>query len=222
MLKKWISLLSIAALLGTELAPMVSYAAPAPAVDEQELKETLAASIEEYPDGLFGFYETQLEGTEGEKREILVVRQGGTENAASVVFKAIDVSASYGQDYLLTVKESAFTERTLEAEPGSKTLVEQYSDSLTTEDDGTLDVETEETGIELDMNEEDVMKALSSKKNGLAAAKAAQTGVTPVQSGWRTLEADGEKAAQADEILESGEAEVMAMAKDLDGVSCTL
>ncbi len=222
MLKKWISLLSIAALLGTELAPMVSYAAPAPAVDEQELKETLAASIEEYPDGLFGFYETQLEGTEGEKREILVVRQGGTENAASVVFKAIDVSASYGQDYLLTVKESAFTERTLEAEPDAKTLVEQYSDSLTTEDDGSLDVETEETGIDLDMNEEDVMKALSSKKNGLAAAKAAQTGVTPVQSGWRTLEADGEKAAQADEILESGEAEVMAMAKDLDGVSCTL
>lgn len=39
--------------------------------------------------------------------EFAVVRRGNTQSQASVMFRAIDVSAKYGEDYYITVSESS-------------------------------------------------------------------------------------------------------------------
>ena len=61
--------------------------------EEDALKDTLreAVSDKNHPGGVFGFYETILNAKEGDELYISVVRQGNTDNEASVVFKAIDV-----------------------------------------------------------------------------------------------------------------------------------
>ena len=72
----------------------------ADAAAEQELKDKLESSAdpEEHPGGVFGFYETLLNATEGDELTISVVRQGSTEKETSVVFKAVDVSTVYKKD----------------------------------------------------------------------------------------------------------------------------
>lgn len=219
--KKKIAMLLSIALLGTELFPVTGYAAEDRAAEEaqeQALREELSQNAAEYPNGLFGFHTTQIQGTEGEKLEITVVRQGGTEGEASVSLKAVDVSASYGNDYLMTVKESAFFSRTLEG-TGGATLMEQYADSLeVTDGEPGMDVEAE---APVDMETVNQAAGNGVSRTGLAGAKAAQTGVVPVQTAWRELDGSGEEE-KAGEILNLGERSVQEMIEEIDGVSCTL
>lgn len=82
---------------------------------KEQLEEALAQDKALYPDGRFEFFISQVNGEEGGKRqELIIVRRGGTESEATVNFKAVDVSAAYGDDYLLTVKESDMVSKTLE------------------------------------------------------------------------------------------------------------
>lgn len=66
--------------------------------------------VKEYPDGLFNFLGTQMEVKEGgDALEIAVIRQGGTRGSAEVTFKAIDITASYGEDYEIYTGKSRFS-----------------------------------------------------------------------------------------------------------------
>ncbi|MBR4759259.1 MAG: leucine-rich repeat protein [Lachnospiraceae bacterium] len=70
---------------------------------EQALKEAIRDSDEtvaRFPKGQFNFLATQHDVNEGnEYLEIAVIRQGGTQGQQKVKFRAIDVTASYGDDY---------------------------------------------------------------------------------------------------------------------------
>ena len=83
-------------------------------ITEEALKETLKADEALYPDGRFEFFQSQLTAKEGEKQQLVIVRRGGVDQKATVDFKAVDISAAYGEDYLLTVEESDHVLRTLE------------------------------------------------------------------------------------------------------------
>ena len=51
---------------------------------------------------MFNFLGTQYEVKEGDgSLKIGIIRQGGTEGKASVRFKAIDITSSYGDDYTI-------------------------------------------------------------------------------------------------------------------------
>lgn len=83
-------------------------------ITEEALKETLKADEALYPDGRFEFFQSQLTAKEGEKQQLVIVRRGSVAQKATVDFKAVDISAAYGEDYLLTVEESDHVLRTLE------------------------------------------------------------------------------------------------------------
>ncbi len=78
---------------------------------EAELRQAIAGDEEwkeRFPKGLFNFIGTKFQvGEEQEYFEISIVRQGGTQGEASVDFKAIDISAEYGKDYVIRVYENS-------------------------------------------------------------------------------------------------------------------
>ncbi len=98
--------------------------------DEEQLKEQLrnGVSDEEYPDGMFRFWATQLEVEEGDAVSILICRQGNTDKEASVTFKTIDVSAVYEEDYLLTAVHSTLNKELLEKNEDSVPLMNQRAE----------------------------------------------------------------------------------------------
>ncbi len=104
--------------------------------EENELKESLhsAVSEESYPGGVFGFYETILNAKEGDELYVSVVRQGSTDTEASVVFKAIDISAEYGKDYTISVEKGLFGDKFVPALDGVRPLVEDYGEIATQEE----------------------------------------------------------------------------------------
>lgn len=78
---------------------------------EDEFRSELEASVdaEEYPDGVFDFLSGRMQTSENmDFVEFEIVRRGNTANAASVNFKAIDMSAEYGTDYYITVLDGLF------------------------------------------------------------------------------------------------------------------
>lgn len=144
-------------------------AAPAGA----DLREQLRSSVsdEQYPNGLIGIGETQLSVKEGEKTTIKVVRQGNTDSEATVRFKAIDVSAAYGKDYLLTAVHSGLKKEKLDVNEEAVPLMEQSAMAGNVNEE-TMIVSTEvatedETEEAADSVEEQVT---AGKQSGLQAA----------------------------------------------------
>ena len=74
--------------------------AEAAAAEKEAIRRTLLESVsaEEYPQGLFDFLTPRMETSEdvGEA-EFAIVRRGNTDEAASVTFKIIDMTAEYGK-----------------------------------------------------------------------------------------------------------------------------
>lgn len=79
-------------------------------VTQEELKAALAQEQDLYPEGGIEFFQSQISTVEGEKKQLVIVRRGSTAQQTTVDFKALDVSATYGEDYLLTVKDG-FTKK---------------------------------------------------------------------------------------------------------------
>ena len=127
----------------------VTYAKPAEsektdAIDDKALKEALEAESDTYPDGAFEFFLSRLEGTEGDPQmELTIVRRGGNGTEASVDFKAVGISAAYGEDYTLSVDESMFTKRVLESTADNETLTEDYGQNAVTAEASTEEADTE-------------------------------------------------------------------------------
>ncbi|MBR3539152.1 MAG: hypothetical protein IKN79_08770, partial [Eubacterium sp.] len=171
--------------------------------DDANLKEQLrtAVSDEEYPNGLFGFYKTQLTVDEGGKTSILVCRQGNTDTEATVHFKAIDISAKYGDDYLLTVNHSTLKKEQLRADEDAGTLMEQgvYSGEPNNTDEIIIeDTEEKVSAEQADSDAQDEDQSVSentseeqeseeeptAKKSGLALAYEAQRGESAPENDW--------------------------------------
>lgn len=119
----------------------------------EQLKNELYTSIkaEEYPTGLFDFLVPRMSVDEDmEYVEFGIIRRGSTDTPASVTFKAIDLTAKYGEDYYIEVPggkldtENASSETLLEqslAENGVHILGEQPDEDPESEDLGNTDAE---------------------------------------------------------------------------------
>lgn len=98
-------------------------------VDNSALASELYVSseyAEEHSNGVFAFYQGKVVANEGDgTAEIKVVRKGGTKGTAKVVFKAVDLTAVYGTDYTIKVKESIFS-KVLEPNSEASPLINRY------------------------------------------------------------------------------------------------
>ena len=90
------------------MMPMQAFAATSSFESQNEwlLKEELRKAVDEtqYPNGLFEFLADSMNTSENlSSVEFAIVRKGGTAGKASITFKAIDVTAKYGDDYTISV-----------------------------------------------------------------------------------------------------------------------
>ena len=198
----------------------------ADAQTEAALKQKLAdiADSSEYPNGMIAFGESQMTGAEGQDSELLVVRAGGTEGKAKVTLKAIDISAKYGEDYLLTVKEGK-KKTVLESSGNAATLMEQYGDNLTIANAGTEDSDTDTESSE----GKDAMAAMSPESvefdelSGLQKAAAMQNdGTVAMQKSWREVnDKESSDYTDAEQLITEGKGNLLDAVKDIDGVEYT-
>ena len=210
---------------------------------EAKLREYLrtAVSDAEYPNGAFGIGDTQLTVKEGKKKTITIVRQGNTDKEQKVRFKAVDVSAVYGQDYLLTVRHSVFKTEQLEKPEGSETLLEQSGElgeeaaatesAITAEESEQEEVATGAAAT-AETSEQDKEKDTETKKNeetfpaaevsSLQTAYSLQNGgEQAVQSDWK--EVNPKDVSDTDKKdFEKGDAKVRKAIEKLDGAETVL
>lgn len=97
--------------------------------EEAALAKSLLAMSDQYPEGGFAFDNPQIDVTEGGKTELTILRKGARDTEAKVSLRAVDVSALYGKDYTVTVKDGAFLTKTLEGDPQGETLTDTLNDA---------------------------------------------------------------------------------------------
>ncbi len=73
-----------------------------PDVSQLRVSDEFAAK---HPNGMFEVLAPQISTAEGEEFDYYVVRRGGTEGEVSVNIKAIEISAKYGEDFVLQEKD---------------------------------------------------------------------------------------------------------------------
>ena len=132
-------------------------------ITEVQLKEALAQDKELYPEGGFEFLETQISCEEGTKKQLVIVRRGGTDQTASVDFKAVDVSAAYAEDYLLTVGDGLF-KKTLEGT--GKPLSDANSPDMQVYEGTEAQTESEASVAEAQTEGTQEVQAAVSRKSG--------------------------------------------------------
>lgn len=152
---------------------------------EDTLKTQLRNSVsdEEYPNGLFGLGETQLSVTEGKKTKITIVRQGNTDKKATVHFKAVDISAAYGEDYVLTVIHSAVKKEQLAAPEGNKPLMEENGSIDAVEDTDVMITESEEEKEQ--QTKVQAQEVSAKKESSLGAAYTLQNAKEAPENDWK-------------------------------------
>jgi hypothetical protein len=133
---------------------------------EEELEAQLEAlgDEEKFPEGYFGFGSTAITLLEGEDGVIEVLRAGNKDTEASVTFKAVDVSSEYGKDYTLSVTGGFFGDKTLDANPDAKPLMQEYDIEVVENPDDILDLEeaaalteNEDAALEAEESEDDAI-----------------------------------------------------------------
>ncbi len=164
-------------------------------IAEEEIRQTLLSSVDEtdYPKGMFDFLTPRMETSEDiREAEFAVVRRGNTDQAASVVFKAIDMTARYGEDYVLKISGAA---------SGKALPANTKADSLYY-GGGPSDGNASQT--------EDPQSALG---KDMRSAKAILTGTKTEYTNWR--EADADDVSALSQAYEE-------MYRQFDGVEYTL
>ncbi|MDO4299789.1 MAG: S-layer homology domain-containing protein [Clostridia bacterium] len=111
-----------------------------------------------HPKGQFEFLAGSMNASEDNRSiEIAIVRKGGTKGEVSLDLKAIDVSAKYGEDYVIKAGEGFF-KTTLEENPDARPLVDAYSEvseineTIEKNDDIISVVNTAESGSAVDVD----------------------------------------------------------------------
>lgn len=148
---------------------------------DEEMQAALAAEYDNYPDGAFAFYESTIDCNEGDSSVYIdVVRYGGTDNEASVGFKAVDVSAEYGVDYTMTVEKSSFVDEKPEIDSESVPLMEMFAQSQSEsevvigEQEETTEAPDETMDVALDMTTGDVSVNDNTDVQNVSEEEAAQ------------------------------------------------
>ena len=212
-LKRLFSMLVVCAIVMTNVGPYIS----AQTVEEDVLKEQLEAYTEEFPEGAFEFYETAQEGAEGNIKEIVIIRKGGLDNEATVEFKAVDVSAVYGEDYLLTVKDGWFS-TTLKSGTDGTTIMEQY-DSIAAENTETSSETVEGTDEKNVFESSGELKWNNTFSSPLSSARDKFLGTTSSVLDWQEVT---EKNEETEEIFELNDMAVNEYARNIMGTGTTL
>lgn len=207
-MKKRILSVILAISMFLPMLPTFAFAEGETAEDEQ-IRETLRASVndEQYPQGMFDFLTPRMETSEDVKEaEFAIVRRGNTDEAASVTFKAIDMTAKYDEDYTLEVPGMIF-DKTLPENPEAQPLI---YDEATTDDNSAVELMRDDNE---DVSEENVDNQPANTGSDLRSARTALTGMESDYTNWR--EAD----EQTTEMLSDAYGE---MYDELEGVEYTL
>lgn len=211
----------------TDLAVEAKEAILEPVREEQEFRDMLEAMGEEGSQGIIAFWGTEdITVSEGDgSYEIKVVRMGSTEGEAFVQFKAVDINAGYGEDYVVSLKESYGREQTVSVNSAAESIMDQMADSANASaaygdvitdisgNDADLlsDGETDSVSDNDNLNLPKLPDSLEEKSDeeivvsSLREAKSVQTGKISDQPDWRgqyeqnrlmyQLEKDAAKAA---------------------------
>lgn len=160
-------------------------------VTQEELKAALAQEQDLYPEGGIEFFQSQISTVEGEKKQLVIVRRGSTAQQTTVDFKALDVSATYGEDYLLTVKDG-FTKKTLDGigrpltdanTAGMEVQEETETESVTAVPEETEAAESTEG------TEQNQVQAVSAKgRSALQVAKDKYLGTRSSNLDWQEMD----------------------------------
>ena len=212
LLKRFLSLTLTLSMLMSSVQPAI-YAAQQAAEEEafieaQEaaLEEELRDMVgdEEHPEGVIEFGKTLNEVAEDETDSIIVVREGNTDNEASVTFKAVDVSASYGKDYTLSVvtKNGDETdEQVLDENPDAVPLVKEDAEVVAREEAGGLSVEEE---VKSDDVAEEAVSSIEEDIDSEDAA-ASETDSVDTSDEAKDVEKDEDEAVVSEESDVLGE-----------------
>ena len=207
--------------------------------DDNQLRQQLQEAVDEsaYPNGLFELLTTRMNTSEDMSSvEIAVVRKGGTAGAASVTLKAIGMTAEYGKDYTLSVKNGLFYE-TLPENADARPLIDSIAGSdgkadsgaaadvyevspdtriaTVTPDSGQDDAEADNGVADsvYEVSPDTQIANITPKAAGLRAMRDASVGNTSTRPNWR--EVDG---SQKNDALEQEKK----LYEGLPGVCCTL
>ncbi len=152
---------------------------------EEELRQAIIGDekwVENFPNGLFNFVGTRFEMNEKQEfLEIAVVRQGGTQGKAAVDFKAIDVSAEYGKDYIIRVYENSQKWAMVKNEsaiPLMQTIGDNASINISESVYNTEKPSDEEPAVEVESSAEDENVAETVYANGPAYTDLPESEVT--------------------------------------------
>ena len=145
-----------------------------------ELKAELAAKAGDYPAGAFAFYEQQTALKEGDgDREVKIVRWGDTSAEATVDVKVFALTAAYGDDFEVYIKDGL-----------TKNVLEQQAPTAAQEGAASKGAESETATPEAAPAQEEVAPADESKASddGISAMResyAIQTGNDTKRTDWR-------------------------------------
>ncbi|MBQ9603961.1 MAG: hypothetical protein IJR45_00960, partial [Firmicutes bacterium] len=118
-------------------APNVVWANTEQEIDVSGLRVSEAFAAK-HPHGMFEVLSPYIMTSEGKEFDFYVLRRGGTEGAASVNIKAVEISAKYGEDFVLQERDALGFYHDLEKSEDTPTLyeaqIEQNKDILFTTD----------------------------------------------------------------------------------------
>ena len=191
-----------------------------------------------YPNGKFDFLAATMNASENlDSVEIAVVRKGGTKGEAEIDLKAIDVSAKYGEDYVIKVGDSFFKTE-LSENPEAKPLIEAYYDvskikeETEKEDDiiEVIDSQTSDTSVTVNSvlganpfegleEEQEELTETNHRKGSLKNARNAFTGEISERKDWN--ETDKKDTSNEDALFIANES-IQNWADEIPGVSTTL
>ncbi|MDO5146513.1 MAG: leucine-rich repeat protein [Eubacteriales bacterium] len=176
-----VAALSLAAAMVVTSVPMAAQAEESGS-DNQTLRQELSAYKDRYPDGGFAFYKNKGKMTEGDRdKEIQLIRLGGTEKEASVDLKCLDMTAKYGEDYEVYVKEKGKKVK-LEAAKATQTLGEV---SVNRKEAVSAKEKSADNATEKETTESSDAKTAPVKGSSLLAGYKTQTGRELTRTDWR-------------------------------------
>ena len=128
----------VALLLALSIAaPSVVWADTGQEIDVSALRVSEAFAAK-HPNGMFEVLSPYIMTGEGKEFDFYVLRRGGTEGAASVNIKAVEISAKYGEDFVLQEKDALGFYHDLKKNEDNPTIlenqIEQNKDILFTTD----------------------------------------------------------------------------------------
>ncbi|MDF2924461.1 MAG: hypothetical protein K0R57_3375 [Paenibacillaceae bacterium] len=163
--------------------------------DEAALREELRAAVDaaEYPNGVIELLTPNMTTSEDLSCvEFAIVRKGPAKGRASVMLKAVDVTAKYAEDYTISIP-GIIGQQVLPENPDTAPLIGSFDDSPTV----FSSVYSAVPGGEILLAPDAALPEKDAEigGNGLRAARDAFTGTRSQRANWREAEAEEASAA---------------------------